>query len=240
MNIDMTHSFKSELKVARDANRTPLTKREYAIEAIRSAIHTGYFLPGQVVSQRQLADDLGLSLTPLREALIQLGATGLIERHNHHSIKIREVDQEYLVQIYQVRMLLELEVVRLAVRHVTGSTLSTLKQINDQLRSLIGSREVDRIEALDRQFHEVFFAASGNQPLLAAIQFAKNSFPLYALWSKQGRLELSVAEHDTLIDALEAGDLHAAVRNHEAHLNSGLKAALSQVTQPGFQVRQTA
>ena len=65
------------------------TKHEIAAERIRNAVETGFYRPGQVVSQRQIAENLGLSVTPIREAIIELSAAGLIERHSHRSIKSR-------------------------------------------------------------------------------------------------------------------------------------------------------
>ncbi|MBN9266397.1 MAG: winged helix-turn-helix transcriptional regulator [Hyphomicrobium sp.] len=64
------------------------TKREFAAEAIRNAIQNGFYQPGEVVSQRRISEDLNLSVTPIREAIIQLAGTGLIERHSHHRTSI--------------------------------------------------------------------------------------------------------------------------------------------------------
>src|SRR5829696_5967471 len=141
------------------------TKREIAAERIRNAVETGFYRPGQVVSQRQIAEDLGLSVTPIREAVIELSAAGLIERHSHHSIKVTEVDPERLREIYRVRALIEGEAIRLAFGQLKAR-IAELRAVNRELRALVGSDELNRIHALDRRFHDTVFESSRNRTLI--------------------------------------------------------------------------
>lgn len=211
------------------------TKGEFAAEAIRNAIQNGFYQPGEVVSQRRVSEDLSLSVTPIREAIIQLAASGLIQRHSHHSIKVKEVDAERLSQIYHVRLLVELDAIRLAFRGIKKSTIEELKHINAQLKQLIKSSELEKINSLDRQFHYVIFAQTRNEALIACIEYIKSSFSSYALWSRPGRLTLSVSEHSRFIAKLEASDLKGCVEAHRRHLESGLAAALT--TLPALSAR---
>lgn len=203
-----------------------LTKREYAADAIRHAIEMGVYQPGEVVSQRQLNDDLDLGITPIREAVLQLATLGLVERHSHHSIRIMDVDAEKLTQTYHVRVLLELEAVRLAYRNIKKPIVEELKAINIELKQLIKTRHLDRINSLDRQFHYVVFSNAKNEALTSTIEFIKSSFSFYAMWSRPNRLIQSVAEHSLFISKLENRDLKGCVDAHRQHLDSGLKAAL--------------
>jgi DNA-binding GntR family transcriptional regulator len=210
------------------------TKREFAAEAIRSAIQNGFYHPGEVVSQRRISEDLDLSVTPIREAIIQLAATGLIERHSHHSIKVKEVDGKRLSDIYRTRMLLELDAIRLGFHNIKRPTIMELKQINGQLKQLLKSPELDKINSLDRQFHYIAFAQSRNEALISCIEFIKSSFSFYALWSRPDRLARSVAEHSRFVARLEDRDLEGCIEAHRQHLESGLEAALSTAaTGPG-------
>lgn len=208
-----------------------LTKREFAAEAIRDAIQTGFYQPGEVVSQRRISEDLNLSVTPIREAILQLAATGVVERHSHHSIRVKEVDAKRLSDIYHVRMMLELDAVRLAFANIGKPTIAELKTINNELKLLIKGGHLDRIHSLDRQFHYIVIRAAGNDALISCIEFVKSSFSFYALWSRPGRLKQSVAEHAEFIAALEAGDCDAGVAAHRNHLESGLHAALTSAAE---------
>jgi DNA-binding GntR family transcriptional regulator len=208
-------------------DRKHLTKREYAVHAMRNAIQTGRYQPGEVVSQRRLMEDLDLGVTPVREAIIQLAAMGLVQRHSHHSIKVTDVDAERLKNMYHVRHLLELDAVRQALPKISRGLISDLKKINATLKSLTKSDDLNRIDTLDRQFHSLVFEACGNEALTSAIEFVKSSFALYAFWSDPRRLSTSVAEHRQFIERLEERDLKGCLKAHEQHLKSGLEAALS-------------
>lgn len=201
------------------------TKRELAAEDIRNAIETGFYQPGQLVSQRQISEDLGLSVTPIREAIIQLSATGIIERHSHHSIKVKEVNAERLGGIYYVRSLLEEEALKLSFGNIGGQTVHELKEINLAMAALIDSDLLNQIHSLDRQFHHAIFSECRNEALISSIEFVKSSFSVYALWRSPGRVAVSVEEHDELIWCLEARDLAGFIRAHRTHLETGLKAA---------------
>jgi DNA-binding GntR family transcriptional regulator len=218
----------SELQFIDATNEAPTTKREHAANAIRRAIHNGKYRPGDVISQKRLQEELDLSLTPLREAVIQLGAIGIIERHTHHSIRIPAIDRTQLTHTYEVRALLELEAIRLAVKNATKALVTELSSINDQLRSMLNTQQLEDVDRLDRRFHYVLFAASGNGPLVEAIAFTKRNFTSYALWNTPGRLETSIRDHDDIIAAVDARDLHTAVHLHGDHLRRGLEAALWQ------------
>ena len=203
-----------------------LTKRELAANAIRNAIQNGFYQPGEVVSQRRIGEDLNLSVTPIREAIIQLAGSGLIERHSHHSIKVKEVDSRRLSDVYRVRMILELDATRLAFRYIKKPAIAKLKLVNAQLKQLVKSQELERINSLDREFHDIVFSQANNEALSACIDYIKSSFSHYALWSQPHRLAASVAEHAHFIGKLEDGDLKGCVEAHRKHLESGLKAAL--------------
>lgn len=203
-----------------------LTKRELAADAIRSAIQNGFYQPGEVVSQRRIGEDLNLSVTPIREAIIQLAETGLIERHSHHSIRVKDVDARRLADAYHVRMLLELDATRLAFRNIKKPTLANLKLLNAQLKQLVKSSDLEKINSLDREFHSVVFWQANNEALASCIDYIKSSFSFYALWSQPQRLAASVAEHAHFIAKLEDGDLKGCIEAHRKHLQSGLRAAL--------------
>lgn len=212
------------------ADRTQyFTKREFAAEAIRNAIENGFYQPGEVVSQRRLMEDLSLSVTPIREAIIHLAATGLVERHSHHSIKVKDVDAVRLSDIYRVRRMLELDAVRLSFKNIRKPTIDELKRINGQLKQLIRTPELEKINSLDRQFHYVVFSQANSEALTSCIEFIKSSFSFYGLWSQKGRLAQSVSEHAQFIENLEAGDVKGCVEAHRRHLESGLQAALMTV-----------
>ena len=203
-----------------------MTKREVAEASIRNAIETGRFKPGQVISQRQIEEDLGLSVTPIREAILVLSGNGIVERHKHHSIKVSEINAERLREIFFVREMLEKEAVKLAAMKAAGTLVQQLKRVNRLLEMQIDDPQPAEINAIDRDFHKAIFSTSGNEALVWTIDRVKSSFPMYALWNEPGRIETSVAEHWKLIEAIEANDPDMASEAQQTHLANGLDATI--------------
>lgn len=211
----------------RKLQRSHLTKREIAEMAIRNAIETGLYQPGQVISQRQIGENLGLSVTPIREAIIELCSTGIVARHSHQSIKVTEIDPQRLRDIFHVRRLLEEEAIGLCVRFVDEDFIHRLREINRRIESLVDTPDRNTVNALDREFHKTVFAACRNEALVWAIDQVKSSFPMYALWGEPGRLAISVDEHNILIGALERRDVEGSILAQRAHLARGLDETIA-------------
>ena len=206
-----------------------MTKREIAESAIRNAIETGLYKPGQVISQRQIGEDLGLSVTPIREAIIELCSNGVVARHSHHSIKVTEIDGDKLADIFRVRHLLEEEAMALAVEHIQPEDIERLKKLNGKLAAIKDFAETSEINKLDKEFHRIVFSACQNEALLWSIDRVNLSFPMYALWREPGRIETSIAEHDEIIASLEAKDVERSIAAQRQHLSDDLKATIGYV-----------
>ncbi len=206
-----------------------LTKREVAELSIRNAIETGLYKPGQIISQRQITEDLGLSVTPIREAILVLSSNGIVERHSHHSIRVTEMGPDRLRDIFHVRRLLEEEAVALCIEHVDDALIARLRDLNGRLEAMVEAPRPRLVNTLDREFHTAIFATSRNEALVWAIDRVKSSFPMYALWREPGRLAVSVREHSRLISSLAARDREAVVAAQRAHLDGGLLATVAFV-----------
>ncbi|WP_305985581.1 GntR family transcriptional regulator [Roseibium sp. MMSF_3544] len=203
-----------------------LSKREIAEISIRNAIETGLYKPGQVVSQRQISEDLGLSVTPIREAILVLTSNGIVERHKHQSIKVSEVNSEKLRQLFSVRHMIEEEAVRLAATNADDTLVGELQRLNDMLSKCSEETDPEEINSLDRRFHGLVFGASGNEALVWTIDRVKSSFPMYALWREPGRVATSAHEHQQIIDALRERDGEKAASAQRMHLSKGLDATI--------------
>lgn len=218
------------LSVLDDGFPPHLTKREIAELSIRNAIETGIYRPGQVISQRQIVEDLGLSVTPIREAILVLSSNGIVERHSHHSIKVSEMDPARLRDIFHVRRMLEEEAISLCIEHIDESMLARLSDINAELATMVDSPRPRMVNELDRRFHTMIFSACGNDALAWTIDRVKSSFPMYALWREPGRLSISVKEHRTLLAALAARDREGAMLAQRSHLDGGLRSTIDFVS----------
>jgi DNA-binding GntR family transcriptional regulator len=99
------------------------TKREVAIDTLREAISSGRYVPGQSLRQIKLVQDLGLGSTPVREAVLELLARGVLVQESHRTVRVAELDLDRLRNIYRVRALLETEAARLGTAKITDQAI---------------------------------------------------------------------------------------------------------------------
>jgi DNA-binding GntR family transcriptional regulator len=178
------------------------TKRELAIGTLRDAIQTGRYVPGQPLRQTQLMADLGLGSTPVRDAMLEMLARGVLVQESHHSVRVAELDLPRLRSVYHVRCLLEMEAARLGTANLSAAGLATMKV---QLRRMeAGKRAGDTAEAAraDLEFRRTLYAAADNPTLLDFIDQAWLIFPFSILYGIPGRLAQSIKEHHQILDAV--------------------------------------
>jgi DNA-binding GntR family transcriptional regulator len=211
-------------KLTMDEGPVYRTKREFAIDSLRTAIEMGRYEPGQELSQRQIGQDLDLSVTPTREAILELLANGLLERSSHQSVRVAPIDIPRLEQFYAVRHQLETQAVRLSVPNLTPRILESLSQANRGMKDAIPNGELAETQRMDMRFHKILNGQCGNEALLKTIAFVKATASFFALWHVPGRAEQSYREHVQILDGALNHDAEACVAAMRMHLDSGLDA----------------
>jgi DNA-binding GntR family transcriptional regulator len=201
------------------------TKNDYAYAEVRSRILTGALEPGSVISQARLADELGVSTTPLREAIRRLAAEGMIVLEAHRDARVSEVSAHEARHLYEVRESIDPLAAGLAAERRTDSDVARMTKALEALTPLRGAATLDSLMA-HREFHRSIYQASYN-PILTDI--------LERLWDKADRYRLIglrsssdspddrsrvEAEHQALLDAVatQNGELAQQVmRDHILH-----------------------
>jgi DNA-binding GntR family transcriptional regulator len=198
------------------------TKRELAIGTLRDAIQSGRYAPGQQLSQTQLMSDFGLGSTPVREAVLESLARGVLVQESHHSVRVAELDLPRLRNIYRVRCLLETEAAQLGTARLSERQLAVMKA---QLWRMEGAkRRGDPAEAAraDIEFRRTLYAAADNPILLDLIDQVWLSFPGSILYGIPGRLAQSIKGHHEILDAVARRDPTAAGFCVQKHLLGAL------------------
>jgi DNA-binding GntR family transcriptional regulator len=216
-----------------DATTPFRTKRELAIGTLRDAIQTGRYQPGQSLRQTQVMADLGMGSTPVREAMLELLARGVLVQENHHSVRIADLDLPRLREIYQVRCLLEAEAARLGAATLSAAGLEAMRA---QVRRMeAGAAAGDTAEAAraDIAFRRTLYAAADNALLMDLIDQAWMRFPAYILYGIPGRLARSIAEHHQIVDAVARRDAYAVWVCVRQHLLGALAVLETYVAQFG-------
>lgn len=209
-----------------------LTKTEIAVQEVRERLLNGSLQPGQRLRVEPLTRELGMSPTPIREALRLLQADGLVEYRPHHGIVVLEVSAEATAEVYQLRALLEPYAAELAVRKLTSERLGELEELHELLTT---AARTDSLTLSDhnRAWHWALYQSGDSQLLNDFIRRLWDAFPWRTMWAVPGRTELTLQEHDAIMEAIRARDSARASALMKAHIVSGRSTVLGQLRQSG-------
>lgn len=194
----------------------PPQKDAYAL--ILDAIDSGLFKPGDRLVESDLADRLGVSRTPIREALQRLETQSLLTRDGR-SLIVSSLDHNQLAELYVVRTELEGLAASLAARHATSEEVRVLRDMVTNDTRLL--RDPEAMSRANRRFHKQIHLASHNRFLVQQLDLVHRSMALMATTSltAAGRPEDTIAEHDAIVTAIENGDCDGAREALRAHIS---------------------
>ncbi|HEY9565488.1 MAG TPA: GntR family transcriptional regulator [Nocardioides sp.] len=195
-----------------------VSKIDMVTGALRSQIQNGEYRPGQPLRQRDVAAALGVSITPVREALRRLESEGLVTYDPHCGATVVEVDFGPTQENFEIRASLEALAASLAARRMTPEEVNDLERVVDKMTADVLSDPAELVE-LNRQFH--FGIIEGARaPLLNSM--------IRRLWQSFGagpvainNVEESVAQHQAIVAAIRAGDPDLAAEATKLHVISG-------------------
>jgi DNA-binding GntR family transcriptional regulator len=196
--------------------------REQAGHVIRAGIIAGELAPGEIYSAAALAEGLGVSATPVREAMLDLASAGLVEPVRNRGFRVVAPDERDLDEIEQLRLLLEVPAARFAAEHATGEDTAALGGLLEAVESAAAHGDVAAYLVADRRFHIRLVECSGNRRLVRLVDQLRDQTRLVGLkpLAAAGRLSVSDSEHRAILDAVRAGDgerAEALMRVHVRH-----------------------
>jgi DNA-binding GntR family transcriptional regulator len=194
--------------------------RDQVLRAIRSGLVTGQIVPGVVYSAAALAAELGVSNSPVREAMLALVDEGLMEVVPNRGYRPVTLSAADTAEIIQLRELLEVPAVGLAAQGDISDIYAALENLVGVIEETAAAGDVAGNLDADREFHLVLVGAGGNQRLARLVARLRDQARLYNLryLAESGGLRASAAEHRPLLAAVASGDRPLAERLMRAHL----------------------
>lgn len=183
------------------------TLADQAYKVIRSRILAGDMALGEFVREQDVSAALGVSRTPVREALGRLSSEGFLERIPHRGFRVPEEPLDTLLELYPIVAALELLAGRMAIPNLAPPDIDEMKAINRELAESSGNGDVRRRIELNTRFHRFLCERSGSSRLTDMLDDLRSQVSRLEHWyySQQNRTEESIAHHDELIRALEEG-----------------------------------
>jgi DNA-binding GntR family transcriptional regulator len=203
----------------------PQALYEQVAERLRQQIFARDLEPGHWIDELKLCAQWGISRTPMREALKVLASEGLVTMKVRRGAYVTEMSQDDVAQVYHLLALLESDGAAQVAAHASPGQRAGLQALHALLETQVHDR--DAFFATNERFHMALLEIAGNRWAVQVVQDLRKMMKLNRHHSlfKQGRLEDSLAEHRTLMQALADGDSEAARRTMQAHFRSGLEAA---------------
>jgi DNA-binding GntR family transcriptional regulator len=201
-------------------------------DRIRDAIVDGSIVPGEVLSENQLAADFGTSRTPVREALHRLEIETLVERLPR-GVRVRETSPEEIIDIYDVRITLEGAAARAAAERATELDRRRLRAAHEAMLATGGDPK--QRAASNRQFHEAIWAASHSPTLVDLLQRLNVHLVRYPTTTLEGddRWSAVLEEHEELLQAVESRDALHAREVAEAHMAAAREVRMQMYAASG-------
>ena len=216
---------------------SPRQCRAWLVQHIRELILTGAVKPGEWLRQEKLAQQFGVSQTPVREALKQLSADGLLEHVPYRGIRVVEFTITDVSDLYECRTFIEGLAARHAATHISDAQLAELRSVFTRMQQRLGPLHIAEYRDLNRRFHTIIFDASGRSLLVRTLAQMWASFPSM-LWSNfartapaplPGRDKTDVEEHGAILAALEARNPEAAERATRRHIQQAKDLLLGAI-----------
>jgi DNA-binding GntR family transcriptional regulator len=207
-------------EVERGSGDRRCTHAQYAHSWIRDAIVSGTLEEGQELSQVQLSREIGVSRTPLREAIRKLEAEGWLASEPNRCVRVARVSLEELEQLYAMRVTLESLALTLAVPRLTPTELEAAAAILDEADEVLHRDDYDNWERLNRDFHSVLVAPAGASILQSCQGLISACFryrKVYVL-AQPAAFVRAETDHRVILQACELGDAAAAASALARHL----------------------
>jgi len=200
----------------------PKSRGENAYDALIEALREGVFLPGDRLREEAVARKLQLSRTPVREALRRLESDGIVEHRARIGATIKVLSSSEIVELYEMRMVLERTAAEMAARHGNVTEFEALDAVNAEIKK---NREIPNVcVSLNQDFHRSLYRVGRNRFLIEAARALNNSLLLLGptTYTDTDRIDTVVSQHQDIIVALNERNESAAGMAAESHLRTSL------------------
>jgi DNA-binding GntR family transcriptional regulator len=204
---------------------TPISLKDQAYLAIKRAILSLKLEPGEALVESELAQQLGISKTPVRTALHELEREGLVTKVLYKGTYVTQVTLRDIQEIFQLRAVLEGLAARLAAPAFDETELAQAREVLRLMEAALNMQEKDLASQYGKQFHDLILQEADNHRLQLIVHNLDDHLQRFRLLSDQisGRLQKSLTEHKGVLEALEQRDPDLAEQRIKEHLHSVLE-----------------
>lgn len=216
------------------------TKQDVVAEIIRERIIVGAYRRGEKLKQADLAEELGVSVTPVREALLTLEAEGYVRGLPHKGLLVPELVPDRLWEIYHLRLVLERELTAAALPQMSAEKLQELVDLQRTLVQSLGSGDLLAVRTANYRFHFRLYELADRPQTLHFVRVLWAKYPFTAQDVKQNRPARMRTEHDLFLEKVRQQDHAGAVEAMVQHISSGWREITTSPEPDEYRTKQPA
>ena len=202
--------------------------REVVSETLRDAIASGVLQPGERLMEIQLAEELGVSRTPVREAIRKLELEGFVVMVPRRGTYVADLSLKDINEVFEIRTALDVLAAGLAAERITDEELELLERLLVHIGEYIDNGNMEKIVDADSQFHDILYKASRNDRLVGIINNLREQFTRFRTISiaYPGRLKDTWEEHRRLVEAIAQRNVDVAMQLAREHMENAEQTLL--------------
>ena len=208
-----------------------LPLRDVVFNTLRQAILRGELKPGERLMEIQLANKLGVSRTPIREAIRKLELEGLVLMIPRKGAEVAEITEKNMLDVLEVRRALEELAVKLACERITEEEIQELKDAADAFQKILSEKDITKIAEADEAFHDVIFKSTGNDRLIQLLNSLREQMYRYRLeyLTREEYHPQLLEEHQQIIDRITRKDQSEAAELIDRHIGNQVDVMLEMI-----------
>ncbi len=215
MNLNSTPMIQDSRRPGREV-REQLS--EYVAAYVRDAIMVGEFPAASFIRTEHVATELGVSATPVREALMILQSEGTVRWEHRRGFRVVAVIRQDVEDLFTVQAFIAGELAGKAARLVDSAAVAELRAMQRELEAAASASDAARVDALNHRIHRAINLIPGAQRLTSLLGITMHYVPLNYFGNIEGWAEASAHDHEPVFRALEAGDVEGAKRSMSEHI----------------------
>lgn len=210
-------------------NYKPL--REIVFESLREAIINGHLKPGERLMEIQLADEMGVSRTPVREAIRKLELEGFVVMIPRKGAYVAGISLKDIADVFEIRAALESLAAALAAERITEDELEALERSLVKVSECTEANDLDSLIVVDTDFHDILYKASRNERLVQIVSNLREQIQRFRMTSlsQPGRLKDTIEEHRKLVEALSERNIELARTLAREHIENAENSMLDVI-----------
>ena len=206
-----------------------LPLRDVVFNTLRQAILRGELKPGERLMEIQLANKLGVSRTPIREAIRKLELEGLVLMIPRKGAEVAEITEKNMRDVLEVRKALEELAVQLACDKITKEEIEEMKKAAEDFKKILKSKDITEIAEADVRFHDIIYMATDNQKLIQLLNNLREQMYRYRVeYLKREEAQL-IAEHAAIIEYISKGEKKAATDIMCKHIDNQVTTVIDVI-----------